>query len=77
MFFLKPTQERKLLRSEDFQTLFGHITPIHNINKELLLELEESSNNVAKAFWRIVPFFKVYSVYACEFKNILNILQVS
>ncbi|CAH1113184.1 unnamed protein product [Psylliodes chrysocephalus] len=75
MFFLKPTQERKLLRSEDFQTLFGHITPIHNINKELLLELEESSNNVAKAFWRIAPFFKVYSVYACEFKNILNILQ--
>lgn len=74
-FFSKPTQLNKLLRHDDFQTVFGSILPIYNVNKELLDELEKSTGNVAGAFCKFAPFFKVYSVYACEFKNILNILQ--
>uniref|UniRef100_A0A6P7GAZ5 Rho guanine nucleotide exchange factor 39 n=1 Tax=Diabrotica virgifera virgifera TaxID=50390 RepID=A0A6P7GAZ5_DIAVI len=74
-FFLNPSVDKKLLKGEDFESLFGNILPIYNVNKELLEELEKSSSNVAKAFYKVAPFFKLYSVYACEFKNILKILQ--
>lgn len=75
-FFMRPAQERKLLRPEDFQVLFGNIQTIYNINKELLEELDEGPNNVTKAFSKIAPFLKIYSVYAYEFQNILQLLQV-
>ncbi|XP_072400066.1 rho guanine nucleotide exchange factor 39 [Diabrotica undecimpunctata] len=74
-FFLNPSVDKKLLKVEDFETVFGNILPIYNVNKELLEELEKSSSNVAKAFYKVAPFFKLYSVYACDFKNILKILQ--
>ncbi|XP_023023743.2 rho guanine nucleotide exchange factor 4 [Leptinotarsa decemlineata] len=74
-FFMKPTKEQKLLRADDFQVLFGNIGTIYNVNKELLEELNVGVDNVARAFTKIGPFLKLYSVYAYEFKNILNILQ--
>ncbi|CAG9864590.1 unnamed protein product [Phyllotreta striolata] len=74
-YFLRPTEERKLLRNEDFQMVFGNIIQIYNINKELLEELEKNHNNVTKTLLKIAPFLKVYSIYACEFKNALNILK--
>ncbi|XP_056631588.1 FYVE, RhoGEF and PH domain-containing protein 4 [Diorhabda sublineata] len=74
-FFSKPTEINKLLKNDEFQTVFGSILPIYNVNKELLDELEKNPGKVAEAFCKFAPFFKMYSVYACEFKNILNILQ--
>lgn len=75
-FFLNPADDRKLLKPDDFHTVFGHINTIYNINKELLQELEKGYNYVAIAFSKIAPFFKLYSAYAYDFKNILSILQV-
>lgn len=75
-FFLKPTEDRKLLRPDDFQSVFGHINTIYNVNKELLQELDKGYGNVAKAFSKIAPFFKLYSAYAYDFKQILSVLQV-
>lgn len=76
-FFMKPVEERKILKPDDFKILFGNINTIYNINKELLEELDIGFHNVANAFSKIAPFLKLYSVYAYEFRNILRILQVS
>lgn len=76
-FFMKPVEERKILKPDDFKILFGNINTIYNINKELLEELDKGFHNVANAFSKIAPFLKLYSVYAYEFRNILRILQVS
>lgn len=75
-FFLKPTEDRKLLKPDDFQAVFGHINTICNVNKVLLQELDKGYSNVANAFSKIAPFFKLYSAYAYDFKHILSILQV-
>ncbi|CAG9824346.1 unnamed protein product [Phaedon cochleariae] len=74
-FFMKPTKEQKLLRADDFHIMFGNIITIYNINKELLDELNLGIHNVTNAFSKISPFLKLYSVYAYDFKHILNILQ--
>lgn len=76
-FFLKPTKEGKLLKSDDFQIVFGHINTIYNVNKVLLEHLDKGSKNVANAFTKVIPFLKLYSAYALDFKYILSILQVS
>lgn len=75
-FFIKPVQEKQLLKPRDFDVLFGDINTIYKINKELLEELQKAPNNVAKAFSTIAPFFKCYSFYASGFKRSLEILQV-
>ncbi|CAG9767504.1 unnamed protein product [Ceutorhynchus assimilis] len=76
-FFLKPVQEKELLKPDDYEVLFGNIITIYNINKELLEELDKGFDNVANAFSKIAPFLKLYSVYAYEFRNSLRILQNS
>nr|CAH7719837.1 unnamed protein product [Callosobruchus chinensis] len=76
-FFMTPAQERKLLKIEDFETLFGNIISIYNVNKQLLEELEKGAQNVVAAFSKIGPFLKMYSVYASEFKKVLQLLQNS
>lgn len=75
-FFMKPIQQKHLLSPEDFDFLFGSIKSIYVINKELLDELRNNAKNVARAFSRLAPFFKMYSFYAFEFKDSLRILQV-
>lgn len=76
-YFLKPTEERELLKECDFQCVFGHINTIYRINKELLLELDKGFENIAYAFSKLAPFFKLYSAYAYDFKHILSLMQVS
>lgn len=76
IYFLKPTQNQQLLKPDEFQTVFGHINTIYNVNKEFLQELDEGYSNVASAFSKIAPFFKLYSAYAYEFKHILSVIQV-
>ncbi|KAF7269734.1 hypothetical protein GWI33_017252 [Rhynchophorus ferrugineus] len=74
-FFMKPVQEKRLLKTDDFEILFGNITTIYRINKELLEELDKGYHNVANAFSKIAPFLKLYSVFAYDFRNNLRILQ--
>ncbi|CAH0547503.1 unnamed protein product [Brassicogethes aeneus] len=74
-FFMNPIKERKLLKQDDFETLFGNIKTIYSINKNLLEELDEGTKNVAQAFLKVAPFFKLYSVYAYDYKNSLRLIQ--
>lgn len=75
-FFMKPVQRRNLLSKSDFATIFGNIANIYNVNGELLNELKKDVTDVAKAFHKMAPYFKLYSAYAYDFKISLNILQV-
>lgn len=74
-FFIVPLKEKHLLDMKTHTALFGQIEMIFNLNKELLDELDADLNNVSKAFLKLAPFFKLYSVYAFDFKNSLLLLQ--
>lgn len=74
-FFIIPIKTKRLLDVKTHTSLFGQIEMIYNLNKELLDELEADLNNVSNAFLKLAPFFKLYSVYAFDFKNSLLLLQ--
>lgn len=66
---------KPILDNTTHNILFGHIEMIHNLNRELLMELEADLNNVGSAFLRLGPFLKLYSVYAFDYKKVLLTLQ--
>ncbi|KAM7357274.1 rho guanine nucleotide exchange factor 4 [Cochliomyia hominivorax] len=74
-YFVKPLKEQKIIDDSSHTTLFGQIEMIHNLNGEFLRELESDMDNVAKAFLKMAPFFKLYSVYAFDYRNALLVLQ--
>ncbi|KAL1501709.1 hypothetical protein ABEB36_006990 [Hypothenemus hampei] len=74
-FFMKPIQEKKLLKADEYEILFGNINTIYSINKQLLEELDKGFDNMANAFSKIAPFLKLYSVYASDFRKTIKILQ--
>lgn len=74
-FFVNPLKEQAIITDASHTSLFGQIEMIYNLNGEFLKELEENLENVGKAFMKIAPFFKLYSVYAFDYKNALLILQ--
>ena len=73
---MKPIQEKKLLSIAEYATLFENIETLYNVNRELLKELKENPENVAQAFCKLAPFFKLYSVYAYNYNQALQLLQV-
>lgn len=75
-FFIKPLRQRKLISEEDVNVIFGSIKTIYEVNGALLEELKSDLTNVAKAFLKLAPFFKLYSVYACDYNKAIKKLQV-
>lgn len=73
---MAPIQEKQLLSHNSYTTLFENIETLYNVNGELLKELKQNPENVAQAFYRLAPFFKLYSVYAYNYKRALVLLQV-
>ncbi|CRL08681.1 CLUMA_CG021419, isoform A [Clunio marinus] len=74
-FFVNPLKNLNLIDINSHTTLFGQLELIHNINNELLTRLENDSDDVAGAFLKLAPFFKIYSVYAFDYRNSLLLLQ--
>lgn len=74
-YFINPIKDQKLIDIKTHTALFGQVEMIYNLNKELLNELENDLDNVSKAFLRLAPFFKLYSVYAFDYKSSLLLLQ--
>lgn len=74
-FFVNPLKEQAIINDASHTSLFGQIEMIYNLNGEFLKELEENLENVGKAFLKIAPFFKLYSVYAFDYRSSLLILQ--
>lgn len=75
-YFVNPLKKLNLIDIVSQQVLFGQLELIHNINSELLSRLETDLNDVGNAFLKLAPFFKIYSVYAFDYRNSLILLQV-
>lgn len=74
-FFVNPLKNLNLIDIASHTALFGQLELIHNINNELLMRLETDLDEVANAFLKLAPFFKIYSVYAFDYRNSLMLLQ--
>nr|XP_031837187.1 rac guanine nucleotide exchange factor JJ-like isoform X2 [Nomia melanderi] len=74
-FFIQPMFERKLLDHVLLSTLSENIKTLYNVSGELVKELKQDPQNIAGAFHKLAPFFKLYSVYAYDFEQILSLLQ--
>lgn len=74
-YFVNPLKNLNLIDVASHTNLFGQIELIHNINNELLSRLEADLDDVANAFLKLAPFFKIYSVYAFDYKNSMILLQ--
>lgn len=74
-FFVRPLKEQQIISNDNFFALFGQVEMIYSLNQELLQQLEANLDNVAKAFKRMAPFFKLYSVYAFDYNRAQLILQ--
>lgn len=76
-YFMIPIKERNILSSNDYETLFGSLDVIYRVNNELFRELQENPDDISNAFSKLAPYFKLYSVYAYDYRKSLNVLQVS
>ena len=74
-YFVEPLKD--LIDTQSHTTLFGQLELIHNLNKELLSHLENDLADVARGFIKLAPFFKLYSIFAFDYKSSLILLQVS
>ncbi|KAH8379432.1 hypothetical protein KR009_004962 [Drosophila setifemur] len=74
-FFVRPLKEQAIIDCSNHTLLFGQIEMIHNLNGEFLRELEANMENVAHAFLKMAPFFKLYSVYAFDYRGALFLIQ--
>ncbi|EDW73393.2 uncharacterized protein Dwil_GK16672 [Drosophila willistoni] len=74
-YFVRPLKEQAIIDGTNHTALFGQIEMIHNLNGEFLRELQANMENVAQAFLKMAPFFKLYSVYAFDYRGALFILQ--
>lgn len=75
-FFVNPLKSSfNLIDMASHTILFGQLELIHNINSELLMRLEADLDDVANAFLKLAPFFKIYSVYAFDYRNSMILLQ--
>ncbi|VVC36641.1 Guanine-nucleotide dissociation stimulator, CDC24, conserved site,Pleckstrin homology domain,Dbl [Cinara cedri] len=74
-YFKRPMEEQKIASNQVICKLFGNIETIINVNKELLVQLHPSKENIGEVFLNTAPFLKLYSVYAFNYKNVLDTLQ--
>ena len=73
-YFVEPLKD--LIDTQSHTSLFGQVELIYNLNKELLNHLENDLADVARGFIKLAPFFKLYSIFAFDYKSSLILLQV-
>lgn len=76
-YFVEPIKSKRLISNLDLDVIFGNINTIYEVNGALLKELKKDLTNVASAFLKMAPFFKLYSVYACDYTEAIKKLHVS
>ncbi|CAK9813263.1 Rac guanine nucleotide exchange factor JJ [Anthophora plagiata] len=74
-YFIQPMFKRKLLDHNLLSTVSENIKTLYNVSGELVKELKEDPQNIAGAFYKLAPFFKLYSVYAYDYEQVLSLLQ--
>ena len=73
---MEPLKTKDFVSQAEWNALFGNIDTLYKVNGALLEELKVNPENVAAAFLKLAPYFKLYSVYAYDYKQIVCILQV-
>lgn len=76
-YFIKPIRRQCVLNEKEIDVIFGNIKTIYEINGALLKELKCDLSNVTGAFLNMAPFFKLYSVYACDYNKAIETLEVN
>lgn len=74
-FFMEPLRVKDFVSQAEWNALFGNVETLYKVNGALLDELKVNPENVAAAFLKLAPYFKLYSVYAYDYKQIVSILQ--
>ncbi|XP_063244519.1 rho guanine nucleotide exchange factor 39-like [Bacillus rossius redtenbacheri] len=74
-FFMIPLTEKPYISHAVYTALFGNMETLYKVNGELLNELKKNPDNVASAFLKLAPFFKLYSVYAFDYRQAITVLQ--
>lgn len=74
-YFMKPLQENKILESQNYANIFGDILGIRQVNKELLVAMEMSTENIGKVFLDLAPYLKFYSTYANDFRAATQLVE--
>jgi len=74
-YFMKPLQESGILPSEVYANIFGDILGIRQVNKELLVAMEVSTDKIGKVFLDLAPYLKFYSTYANDFKKATQLVE--
>ncbi|XP_014261689.1 FYVE, RhoGEF and PH domain-containing protein 4-like [Cimex lectularius] len=74
-YFKRPLLESNLKMPETLKNMFDNLESLYNVNGELLNELKKHGENVSQAFITVAPFFKLYSVYAYDYRQSLATLQ--
>lgn len=74
-YFIEPLENSSIIDKNSHRKLFAHVDMIVNLNQEFLRYLEENLDNVAEAFLKMAPCFKLYSVYAFDYRGASLLLQ--
>ncbi|XP_058465083.1 putative protein tag-52 isoform X2 [Malaya genurostris] len=74
-YFVNPLKINGLIQDREHSQIFGQLETIHNLSQELLTKLGDDLDMVVQAFMNLGPFFKLYSVYAFDYRNSLCALQ--
>uniref|UniRef100_A0A182J5D1 Uncharacterized protein n=1 Tax=Anopheles atroparvus TaxID=41427 RepID=A0A182J5D1_ANOAO len=74
-YFVTPLRVNGFVTEKVHNQIFGQLDTIHNLSQELLKKLDDNLDNVVRAFTNLGPFFKLYSVYAFDYRNSLCTLQ--
>ncbi|XP_015177252.1 PREDICTED: FYVE, RhoGEF and PH domain-containing protein 4-like [Polistes dominula] len=75
-FFLQPIIEKKFFNGLLINTLYENVKTLYNISGELIREIREDSECIAGAFYKLAPFFKLYSVYAYDYEQLSTLIQI-
>ena len=60
-YFMNPIQDSGILPQQVFVRIFGDILGIRQVNKELLSEMEVSTDKIGNVFLELAPYLKLYS----------------
>lgn len=71
--FMTPLRSRGIIPDGVFKTIFGDLTAIQAVNKELLAHMEETS--IGTAFLQLAPYLRLYCTYANNFDKAMITLQ--
>ncbi|KAK7078752.1 Rho guanyl-nucleotide exchange factor activity protein [Halocaridina rubra] len=73
-YFIKPSLEKELFPQSIHTMVFGQLLPIREMSLELYRSLCGESSDIGTAFLQLAPFLKVYSSYAKNYQQAINLL---